>query len=299
MKFKKFDQSTKTNPDLAPLITLKASANEWKNMPNRALRGESLEIIQKFYTLLTGKDFDGEDTFYRISFDEEGRFRKMYPPSFYRSIDALELGDAEACIRWGDTFIPVSVSDDKSSFVAVNAPKIKFAIQNAEIGRFSELSIKASYLDMDTETQYVMHFPVRILDWNNKPEAEDLEAYLAMGKADKVLDQISFVKLGGGDGSETKGMTSLPLNTPVMFNALKPIQRKDGTTTFVLTDLEGEKWWATSNLVQLLNAGALCDADNYVVVTRSLRSNGKNTYDYDVQWPVEESGTGLDLSWAN
>lgn len=302
MKIQKFDHSN-DNPVLAPLTTLKGEPNSWKNMPTKAIKGDDFETLQKVYLALTGQnevDFDGTETFYRLQFDNAGNFRKYFSPAVYKAdpenpIEALEGHNYDAIIRWGNTFIPLQVID--GAIKSVHAPSAKFAITVAKIGRYDEKALKVSLIDADSDKLYVLEFPLKFEDWKNTPEIDALTAMYDMGQGDAIIAMLYKAKTGSGGGtSDVNGMSVLPLGEPVSLVAKASRKRADGSTTYILTDTEGKNWWATSNAVNLLDAGALCDTENPFIVVRSEK-NGKNAYNYDVQWP--EQGLSLDLDWAN
>lgn len=266
------------NKVLSKLVVAKKAPGSWVKMPNKAF-SDGKEVSYKLYKLLTGNEIDPNNTFGLVSFDENGSFRRFYPPCIYRK-------DSSVVIKWGDELLPLEFTQESQVF-SVDKSDVRIELGSAEYGNFKNISLLASFLDKETKTKYTMPFPIRLLEMGKKVE-EDIENFklaLDMGLGE-VLSILSEVPTGSS--GDIKKLAEIPEDGEVQFLDCETIKLKDGRHTRALLTADGTKYWANDQINNLIDAGAKFPIN----VMRFLNEKGKNRYSIDAELPESE-----DLDW--
>lgn len=242
-----------------------AGQPEYIDLPPAVLPKKMLEAYQTVFTALTGEDMPS-DVFIRAKNHPEKGITKLYGPACYRSAEV----DNQVVIRWGETFIPLTLS--KGSIVGpVENEDVSYSFSYERI-QYDEplLLVKVDVGD----DLVVLPVVLKTVDYNS-PIKEDeinlMERYLSKGKIENILNMLATPGNGGGNGDpvDPREMTSGGRFT---ITHAKPINTSHGSS-YILTvkpqvgdpqiSERGDVWdmWGSNGINAYVDAGAVLPFD--------------------------------------
>ena len=201
-----------------------AGQPDYIGLPPAALPPKMLSQFQQVFTALTGEEMP-EETFIQARNQAGKGITKLYGPAIYRG-----EADNQLQIRWGNTYIPLTLS--KGSIVGpVENEDLAFEFSWEKI-QYDEPVLLVK-LDVD-EDLLVLPVVIKDADWNNpigESGIEQMKRLLAKGKIKEIREMVSEVKTGGGSSNgnpvDPRDMTTGGLYT---VTKARPIKTTHGSS---------------------------------------------------------------------
>ena len=200
-----------------------AGQPDYIGLPPAALPSTMLSRYETVFTALTGEPMPS-DTFIQARNQEGKGITKLYGPAVYRGAEEGQLQ-----IRWGDTYIPLTLSKG-----AITGP-----VENEDLAfEFSWEKIQYDEpvllvkVDVD-EDLIVLPVVIKDVDWNNpigEAGIEQMKRLLSKGKVEQIREMVAEPGNGGssnGDPVDPRDMTTGGLYT---VTKARPIKTKHGSS---------------------------------------------------------------------
>jgi hypothetical protein len=189
-------------------LETKVYETAYTDVPNRVLPEELKAQMSVIHNALTGSDLPEDSHTFTVRADG-GTFKRLYSPTVFST-----EGNAGVIIRWGENDIPVNFSEGKIS-VEGAAAKTKYAFKTDLVGKYEEPVLSVSIVK--DGTLFTMPFPVRSADWENRVDADILDALL-----DSAPQKIAESLAVAGDPSK-RGEGGPRLQGPIIKVSSLPL----------------------------------------------------------------------------